>query len=133
MALEKITMRLSPFEKLQVLRRELDERTKDMESVERDIRSALNKLEIQRYLEGLSPYYAAQGVIKGGAAADGKLPTSGEIAAMEERRNQLASIISIINEQIPLVLQQTSGQEPPADEQPAASAAPARKARFDTF
>jgi len=54
-----ISMTLSPFEKLQILREEVADRKSDLTKLESDIRDRLFQIERQKYLESMSPFYAA--------------------------------------------------------------------------
>ncbi len=126
-AIEKIQVELSPFEKLQILRSELDDRQKELAGLEAEIRSKLQVSQTQRYLESLSPYYAAN-------PREG-LASREEVEAMEARRVQLHELIRNIEATIPMLLQ-SKGQDAGRQAAPAAAPAapgPVRKARFDSF
>ncbi len=137
---ERIRITFSPFEKLQILRSELEDRSRELEALEAEIRNKLQLHETQRYLETLSPYYTAQ--------PRQDLPTREEIEALESRRTQLHELIDTIEASIPALLQQAeSGGGAPPQPSPAgdgaapgapppgpqAAAGQARKARFESF
>ncbi len=123
-ALELITVELSPCEKVQILRSELEDRQAELLQIAADIRTKLQAIETQRYLESLSPYYAAN--------IPEELPTREEIEAMEVRRTQLHELVHNIEATIPVLLESKEGAAAsPAVASPAAG--PARKAKFDSF
>lgn len=125
-ASEPIRVELSAFEKLAILRAELDERMDELEKLEATIREELTRSETQRYLESLGPYYASN------RPAD--LPTSESIQSLEDRRAQLKNIVTSIEAMIPEVMKMAEGKEAPAATGGGSQAAgSARKARFDSF
>lgn len=128
MDMDRIAIRLTPFEKLQALRDENEERESELLAVEREIREKLFRIERQRYLEGVSPFYASK---------RGDIPSMDEIDRLEARRQQLGELLRVIEEQIPLLLQATdrtgAGAPVAAPETGAAAAGPARKMKFDSF
>ena len=124
-ALEKIAVELSPFEKLQILRQELEDRQKEKTEIEAEIRAKLQLIETQRYLESLSPYYAAN-------PQEG-LPSREEVEALETRRIQLHELVQNIEATIPVLLDNSKGSPPAAAPAPATPAGPARKVKFDSF
>jgi len=116
---ERIGIQLSNFEKLQILREELEKRQEELTALEVSIRDNLFALERRRYLESLSPYYAAY-------LADAKLPTADEIAALEERRQQLRQLIQTIESAIAALV-------PSSAVAVSAASGAARKSKFDSF
>lgn len=131
---ERIQVQLSVYEKVQILRDQLEERQEELAEVERTIRTKLQEIEKQRFLEGLSPYYAMH--------TEG-LPSPDEIEELEKQRSLLVDLIATIEQQIPALLG-SAGEEPRAAQQgaaPAGSEPPqtppppgggaARKAKFD--
>ena len=60
MGREKIEVRLTPFEKLELVRSELAKKKQEMIDVERKIRDILARQENLDYLKQLSAYYATQ-------------------------------------------------------------------------
>ncbi len=128
-ALEPIQVRLSPFEKLQILRAEFEAKTEELQRHEALIRAQLYKLETQRYLESLDPFYAAN------PPAD--LPTKAEMDALSAQRQALANVVKTIEANLPAVVEATKNS-PAETGQPAAAASgpaagPARKIKFDSF
>lgn len=122
---EKIQVQLSHFEKLQILRDQLEERKKELAKLETDIRDQLALLETQRYLEGLSPYYAASPV--------SGLPSRDAIEAAEARRAMLYDLVANIEATIPGLLSGKSDAPARAGQAASAPAGPARKVKFDSF
>ena len=123
-AADRIQMQLSNYEKMAILRIESEQRTEELKALEVEIRDKLLLIETQRYLETLSPYYAAQ--------PSAKLPTLEEIEALQQRRNQLQEVLKTIEATFPDLLKAGGSVPPPAAASPAASGQ-ARKGKFDSF
>jgi hypothetical protein len=124
--IERIRVELSPFEKLQILRAEEEDRKKELAELEAEIREKNQFVATQRYLESLSPYYAAN--------PRAGLPTREEIDALETRRVQLHELIANIAASMEVAIQSTGKKGGAAPAQPEPSAEPAgsaRKAKFD--
>jgi hypothetical protein len=128
MPLEPINVELSRFEKVKILRDEREARAEELAEVERTLRERLRELETQRFLESMSPYYAANAR---------EIASSEDLRQLEERRRALAELIDTIDRQIPALLN-ADGSEPEGSPQepgqkPADAARPkvARKAKFD--
>lgn len=126
-AVEPIKLQLTAFEKLQILRDQLEDRQQELEEVESNIKDMLSLSEKQRYLEGLSPFYAANPVPD--------LPSAEQIQALEQHRAQLVQLIKTIEDTIPATMdaanQKGGGQAAPSA--PSKAAGPARKVKFDSF
>ncbi|MHC4884410.1 MAG: hypothetical protein ACYTGH_04920 [Planctomycetota bacterium] len=127
MTMEPIAVQLSPYEKVKILRDQLEERKVEITEVESVIRTKQQEIATHRFLEGLSPYYAMQGV---------ELPSPDEIKQLEERRRLLYELVATIESEIPTTLAMAeSGDAPVPQPTQAASApstaGPARKAKFD--
>lgn len=138
MALERIRIRLTAFEKIQALRDEEKLRTEELAEVESIIRDKLFMIERQRYLESLSPYY-------GSSVAMADIPSMDEIDQLEGKRSQLVSLLELIHVELPALLKKADAK----DEEPVAAsasqaaqaatpgsasqAAQARKVKFDSF
>ncbi len=120
MADEPITLTLSPFEKLQILRKEQADRTAELDSLEAEIRERLYRVERRKYLDSMSSYYASH-------TAPDVEPT--DVASLEQQRQELKALIQTIKTQIPQLLTAS----PEAETPPAGLASPARKLRFDSF
>jgi hypothetical protein len=103
MAFEPITVTLSTFEKLEILRGELKAREEELQNVERELKNALRMLATHRYLKGVSPYYARR-------------PTPPEAAAVpeiEKRRQALYQVIQAIRAEVPRLEAAAAGRQPP--------------------
>lgn len=129
MPAERISVQLTVFNKLEVLRRERGERAEELTEVEAAIRRKIEAVEIHRYLESLSPYYAMN---------TNGLPTHDEIDQLEEKRNLLIDLIASIDREIPALndMAEKGGAAAPAEAPPPAGQQPAgegtaRKAKFD--
>jgi hypothetical protein len=126
MSVEPIKLDLSVFEKLQILRDQLEKRQEEIVALEVEIRDKLQIQQTQRYLETLSPYYASN-LISG-------LPSQEELQALEQRRTQLYDLVSNIEATIPVVMEMANGKgSAPVPGAPSTPAGPARKAKFDSF
>ena len=86
MGLEPITVTLSSFEKLEVLRIELKTREEELQGVERDLKTALRSIATQRFLKSVAPYYNDQGLPKEAASAPD----------LERKRQALYQVIQAI-------------------------------------
>ena len=124
-AADRIQMQLSPFEKMAILRVESEQRAEELKAMEVEIRDKLFQIETQRYLEALSPYYAAH--------PPQKLPTQEEIETLEQRRNQLQEVLKIIEAALPGLLQAGGMPPPPAAATSPPASGQARKVKFDSF
>lgn len=119
---------LSLFEKIHILRTELEERREELAQLEATLLDKLQAIEIQRYLESLNPFYAAN--------RRKDLPTREEIEQAEKRRAQLYEVIETIEKTLSQLLAATGEKEPPP---PLPSAPPPlsptsqgpRKVKFD--
>ena len=91
MGLEPITVTLTSFEKLEILRGELKTREEELKDAERDLRSAMRALAHHRYLKSISTFYAAQPV-----------PTEAAmVPELDKRRQALYQLIGILRSEIP--------------------------------
>lgn len=102
MALEPITVTLSTFERLEILRAELKAREEELQQVERELRDAMRALATYKYLKSLSPYYADR-------------PAPPEIATapeLEKRRASLYQVIQVLRAEIPKLEAAASGSSP---------------------
>jgi hypothetical protein len=91
MGLDPVTVTLTSFQKLETLRTELKIREEELQSVERDLRSAMRALAVHRYLKTVSPFY-------------GTLPPPEEAATapgLEKQRQALYAVIQTIRAGIP--------------------------------
>ncbi len=113
MALEAITVTLTTFDKLEVLRTELKTGQEELQAVERDLRSSLRTLATHRYLKSISPYYGSRPAP----------PEAASIPEIEKRRAALYQVIQAIRAEMPRLEATVSGQQP--------SRAEARRSRFE--
>ena len=91
MGLDPVTVTLTSFQKLETLRVELKVREEELQTVERDLRSAMRALAVHRYLKTVSPFYGA-------------FPPPEEAAAvsnLEKHRQALYAVIMSIRGEIP--------------------------------
>jgi hypothetical protein len=91
MGLDPITVTLSSFEKLEILRSEIKAREQDLTETEKDLRKALRAVATQRFLKSLAPYYNS-------------VPLPPEAVAapdLEAKRQALYQVIQAIRAQIP--------------------------------
>ncbi|MBN2714153.1 MAG: hypothetical protein JXR97_17170 [Planctomycetes bacterium] len=122
---EPIRVELTAFQKLQILRDQLEDRQRELESVESKIRDNLAIIEEQRYLESLSPYYAANPLEN--------MPSSEDIKTLEQKRAALFDLVKNIEATLPAVMELAEGKGGGGQSGPSLAAGPARKARFDSF
>ena len=91
MALDPITVTLTTYEKLEILRGELKVREEELKKVEHDLRRAMQALAQHRYLKSLCTFYTHQ-------------PAPGEAAMvpdLDKRRQALFQVIAAIRSEIP--------------------------------
>ena len=91
MGLEPITVTLSTYEKLEILRIELKVRQEELRNVEHDLRGAMRALAQHRYLKSLSTFY-------GGQPAPGE---AGKVPELDKRRQALYQVIAAIRAEVP--------------------------------
>ena len=114
MGLDPVSVTLTTFEKLESLRTELKVREEELQSVERDLRSAMRALAMHRYLKKVSPFY-------------GTLPPPEEAATapgLEKQRQALYAVIHTLRTEIPRL--ETAVSVP-------AAASPRREGRRSRF
>ena len=91
MGLDAVTVTLTTFEKVQILRGELKAREEELQAIEKNLRDALRSLTTHRYLKSISPYYAGR-------------PAPAEAASVpeiEKRRKALYQVIQAIRAAAP--------------------------------
>jgi hypothetical protein len=91
MGLEPITVTLSSFEKLEILRTELKQCEQAAQDAERDLRAALRAVAVQRYLKSVAPFYNERPLPPEAAAAP----------ELERKRQALYQVIQALRSQIP--------------------------------
>jgi hypothetical protein len=104
MGLDPVTVTLTPYEKLEILRAELKARDEEMQSVERELRRAMRTLATHRYLRLVSEFYASQP----------PPPEAATVPQLDKRRQALHQLIQALRTEIPkLESAAVSGQPPP--------------------
>lgn len=91
MSLEPIIVELSPYNKLQILRKQLDERSRELQEIEVSIREILTHVQEVEFLKSLASAYS-------------HLDASEELqqlGIMEGRRAELNDLITVIEKMIP--------------------------------
>ncbi len=119
MAADPIKIELSAFEKLQILRTEMDERTEEKEKLEGVIKSLLFEIEQASYLKSINPAYE-------------KIDTSEreeKLKTLESRRTELESILDSLNKTLPEVEAMARGKKPA----PSHSSGDKKFTSFDDF
>jgi len=104
MGLDPITVTLSTFEKLEILRTEIKAREQELADTEKELRAALRSVATQRFLKSLAPYYNS-------------VPLPPEAAAapdLERKRHSLYQVIQAIRAQIPRLESTATGGAPVA-------------------
>ena len=91
MGLEAVTVTLSTFEKLQILRAELKVREAEFKEVERELRAAMQTLAQHRYLKSVSTFYTGQA-----APAE-----AARVPELDKRRQALFQVIAALRSEIP--------------------------------
>jgi hypothetical protein len=90
MGLEPISVELTDFNKLELLREEEERLTAELADVERDIREALLQAARRDYLMSLSPYYAA----KAQEGAD-----ASKLKELQSRRQLIHGAVEVVSAQ----------------------------------
>src|SRR5258708_618497 len=130
MALPTISVQLSKFEHIEILREEIEAREKELQESERKIREILWASEKQRYLKSLHPFFLT-------ALQDS--PEAAQIPQLHIRREALFQALEIMRAQLAQVEAETAGQTaPPSQGAPQKKlselqAQGPKKNRFDSF
>lgn len=104
MGLEPITVTLTTYEKLEILRGELKARQEEFKVIEHDLSEAMWALAQYRYLKSLSTYYTGQPAPEEAA----------KVPEMDKRRQAVFQVIAAIRAEIPrLESAAVSGTAPP--------------------
>ena len=104
MGLEPITITLTTYEKIEILRSELKAREEEFKNLEHELRGAMQALAEHRYLKSLSTFYAKQPVP----------PEAAAVPDLEKRRQALYQLIAAVRSEIPkLESAAVSGTAPP--------------------
>lgn len=104
MALPTISVQLSKFEHIEILREEIEAREKELQESERKIREILWASEKQRYLKSLHPFFLS-------ALQDS--PEAAQIPQLHIRREALSQALEIMRVQLTQVEAETAGQTAP--------------------
>jgi hypothetical protein len=91
MPLDPITVTLTTYEKLEILRSELKVREEELKTVEHDLRMAMQALAQHRYLKSLCTFYTRH-------------PAPAEVATvpdLEKRRQALFQVITALRAEVP--------------------------------
>ncbi len=134
MGLEPIQVNLSIFEKLEILRQEIDLREEELKEAEKSIRQILHEIERQKYLQTVHPLFQ-------------HLPPPAEAANLPQlhsNREALHQALLAMKASMQAIEAETGGrpQKPPADDlrtlqqqRPGTGAggAASRKPKFDSF
>ncbi|PCJ62843.1 MAG: hypothetical protein COA79_01585 [Planctomycetota bacterium] len=99
MPIDPIKIELSGYNKIQILRKQLDERIKEFGEIESTINEILIYLNEIEYLKSFSPAYES---------LDGKEQLD-QITTLEARRSELHDLIQLIEEMIPQVEKEIKG------------------------
>jgi hypothetical protein len=91
MGLDPVTVTLTTFQKLETLRTELKNREEELQSVERDLRKAMQAIAVFRFLKTVSPFYGTRPPPEEAATA----------AGLEKQRQALYAVIMSIRGEIP--------------------------------
>jgi hypothetical protein len=134
MPLPPITVQLSKFEQLEIVRQEIEARETELKHIEKQIRDCMFELERQRYLQTIHPIF--QQLAKPEQAAHRPQLHAGREAVAGAIQNMQAALAALEAE--------TAGQNAPPSRNPGlqrptgvgsgqqAAAAP-RRAKFDSF
>ncbi len=128
MGLEPVTVTLSSFERLEILRGEFKARAAELQETEKELRGALRELATHQYLKSVSPSYARRPVPQGAAT----------VSELEERRRALHEILRAIGAAMPELERATGTGRPgrsPSRYCPGGTSRPApkqaRRSRFE--
>jgi hypothetical protein len=109
MGLEPITVTLSTFEKLEILRTEIRILEQELQETEKLLRVALRSVATQRFLKSLAPYYNTSPLPPEAAAAPD----------LEDKRQALYQVIQAVRSQIPrlesMAMTQAGSSQPRGD------------------
>ena len=136
MALPPISIQLSKFEQLEILRSEIELREGELKQVEKQIKECMWEVERQKFLQAIHPVFQQL------APPD----TASTLPQLNANRDVLADAVAVMQERLARVESETAGQAAPPSRNPglrpgpgapaagaaAAGAAP-RRAKFDNF
>lgn len=90
MPIAPIHLTLSPYNKLSILRKQLEDRTREFEEIEATIRETLLYIKEVDYLKAISPAYANLDATE----------QINQISTLETRRTMLYDLLGILNEML---------------------------------
>ena len=130
MALPPITVQLSKFEQLEILRGEIELREGELKTAEKQIKDCMFELERQRFLQGVHAVFQ-------------QLPPpehAANLPQLNANRQVLADAIETMQAMMKQLEGETVGQAAPASRNPGMRPGPAqpqgaapRRAKFDSF
>ena len=120
MALPPITVQLSKFEQIEILRAEIQTRDEELKQAERLIRETLSEVERQKYLQTLHPLFKELQPPRDAAG----------LAQLLAKREALGTALQSMQATLTALERETAGQARPIH---AAAAAAGAKRRFDSF
>ena len=125
MSLEPIEVNLNAFERLSILRRELQHLERECEEVEGRLRSSLEAEARRSYLASLSPYFRTR---------EESAQEESDPAELSRRREAVHQALEAVRRQIPVLEAEiASGAAPAAAPRPSERAArPAARPRTDS-
>jgi len=128
MALDPISVELTDFQKLEILREEEERLAEELADVEQQLRDRLLTAARRQYLMSLSPYYAA-------ATGEEPGPAPGELEARREMVGATLATVETQRQQYETALGVPAARagRPAARRGGAASSGTARKGRFENF
>ena len=129
MPLDPIRVTLSPYERLEILRQELELREQEFLEVEKRVRQILWELERQRYLQTVHPLF--QQLQKPAEASE--LPQlNANREALDSALKTLRTTFQAVEEEVRILPASAKGSQDPSGSRPGAGANQ-RRAKFDSF
>jgi len=124
MSLPPITLQLTKFEQLEILRQEVEAREEELRTIEKSVRQILWELERQKYLKSLTPFFEQLAAPEEAA----RLPD------LEAYRVALGEAIETMKASVAALEKDTKDQVPPPNSKGnGPSRFGPRKAGFDSF
>jgi len=125
-----ITVQLSKFEQIEIVRLEIGTREEELRQTESKMRDVLFDIERLKYLKSLHALYQQQ-----------QTPEAAKLPELQARREALRGALDALQAAMDALQKETAGQVPPppraaGQTRPAgnqAAAAPGAKRRFDSF
>ena len=131
MAAPPITVQLTKFEQIEILRAEIEAREEELRKTEVRMREVLFEMERQKYLKTLHPLYQAVQ----------PPPDAANLTQLNDYREALRGAIQVMQAALAALEKETAGQAVPPSRSagglrpggPAAAAAPGQRRKFDSF